>query len=152
MDILIYLHSYLRWVVLALALVVIVKSVIGWLGDRPYEKLDNALSGSFMGTLHLQLLLGLILYFAGSKGLAYITANGMGEVMGDSLQRFWAVEHITTMVIAIVIAQVGRTRSKRATEPVRKHKQAAIFYLIALVLILARVPWSQVPLFRGITE
>lgn len=150
MEILQYLHSYLRWVVLALALVVIVKSLMGWLSSKPYEKLDNTLSASFLGTLHLQLILGLLLYFIGDKGLSLITNNGMGEVMKDADLRFWAVEHITTMIIAVVIATIGRSRSKRAAEAVGKHRQVVIFYGIALILILSRVPWTQVPLFKGL--
>lgn len=150
MEILQYVHSYLRWVVLIVALAVIAKSLIGWLSSKPYEKLDNTLASSFLGALHLQLILGLLLYFIGDKGLSLITENGMGAVMKDADLRFWAVEHITTMIIAVVIATVGRSKSKRATEPSRKHKQAAIFFIIATVLILSRVPWSQVPLFKGI--
>ncbi len=150
MEILQYVHSYLRWVVLIVALAVIAKSLIGWLSSKPYEKLDNTLASSFLGTLHLQLILGLLLYFIGDKGLSLITENGMGAVMKDADLRFWAVAHITTMIIAVVIATIGRSKSKRATEPSRKHKQAAIFFIIATVLILSRVPWSQVPLFKGI--
>lgn len=150
MEILQYVHSYLRWVVLIVALAVIAKSLIGWLSNKPYEKLDNTLASSFLGTLHLQLILGLLLYFIGDKGLSLITENGMGAVMKDADMRFWAVEHITTMIIAVVIATIGRSKSKRATEPSRKHKQAAIFFIIATVLILSRVPWAQVPLFKGI--
>ncbi|MDP5170178.1 MAG: hypothetical protein NWR72_08025 [Bacteroidia bacterium] len=149
MEILQYAHSYLRWVVLALALVVIAKALIGWLGRKPYEKLDNTLGASFLGSIHLQLVLGLILYFIGDKGLALITANGMGAVMKDATLRFWAVEHITTMIIAVVVATVGRSMIKRAGEPGRKHRLAAIYFIIATVLILSRVPWSQVPLFKG---
>lgn len=150
MEILQYLHSYLRWVVLIVALAVIAKSLIGWLSNKSYEKLDNTLASSFLGTLHLQLILGLLLYFIGDKGLSLITENGMGAVMKDADMRFWAVEHITTMIIAVVIATIGRSKSKKATEPSRKHKQAAIFFIIATVLILSRVPWSQVPLFKGL--
>lgn len=150
MEILQYLHSYLRWVVLALALIVIAKSLMGWLGNKSYEKLDNTLSASFLGSLHLQLILGLILYVIGDKGLSLITNNGMAEVMKDADLRFWAVEHMTTMIIAIVVATIGRSKSKRVSEAVAKHKQVVIFYGIALLLILSRIPWTQVPLLKGL--
>ncbi len=151
MEILQYAHSWLLWVVLILGLVVVVKSILGWQGSRPYLSADRGLASGFLGTIHLQLVLGLILYFIGDKGLALIQANGMGAVMKDSTLRFWAVEHITTMIIAVVVATIGSSKVKRASEPTRKHKQAALFFGIALLLILSRVPWSQVPLFKGIS-
>lgn len=151
MDIIVFIHSYLRWVVLALALVVIVKSLLGWTQGKSYESLDNGLASGFLGSLHLQLVLGLILYFAGDKGLALIQANGMGEVMKDSTLRFWAVEHIFTMIIAVVVATIGRARSKRAETGPRRHKTVFIFFLIATVLVLARVPWPPMAeLFKGL--
>lgn len=149
MEYVVLIHSWLRWVVLLLALFVIGKAIMGWLGKHPYKRLDNSLGASFIGSLHLQLVLGLVLYFLGAKGLALITENGMAAVMKDATLRFWAVEHITTMILAVVLAMVGRSRSRKAKTDWRKHQQAAIFYALALVLILARVPWGQVPLFKS---
>ncbi len=152
MEILVYIHSYLRWVVLALGLIVIAKAVMGLNGDRAFDKSDNSMGAAFLGSVHLQLILGLILYFAGDKGLALIqnADGGMGEVMKNALLRFWAVEHVTTMIIAAIVVTVGRSRSKKAATDKGKHQQAAIFFGIAMLLILIRVPWNQVPLFKGI--
>ncbi len=150
-SIILFLHSWLRWVVLILALVAIVKSLSGWLGNKPFTKSENGIGGAFVGTMHLQLVLGLLLYFVFSAyGFKAISAAGMGEVMKDSTARFWGVEHIFMMILAVVFAQIGRSRSKRAVSDMQKHKSAAIFFIIALLLVLSRIPWTETArLFRG---
>jgi uncharacterized membrane protein YidH (DUF202 family) len=73
--------------------------------------------------------------------------------MKDSQLRYWAVEHIFIMIFSIVIAQVGRIRIKRAHSSINKHKNAAIYFTLAFILILSRIPWDQsIRLFRGIAE
>lgn len=137
-----FIHSWLRWIVLVLALLVIVKSFLGWQGKKTYGKGDNALSASFVGSLHLQLLIGLVLYFF----LSPITTSAFqdfGGAMKAASIRYWAVEHIFVMILAVIIAQIGRTRSKKAGTDVKKFKNATIFYLIALILILSRIPFNE---------
>ncbi|MCC5944220.1 MAG: hypothetical protein JJT94_04745 [Bernardetiaceae bacterium] len=144
-----YIHSYLRWAVLILALVVIVRGFMGWQQQKAFVKADNAISASFVGFMHLQLLLGLLLYFVFSPlGLQAFDA-GVGAVMKNGAVRYWAVEHITTMIIAIVIAQVGRIRIKKSVTDLAKHKNSFIFSLVAIILVLSRIPWDSVRLFRG---
>lgn len=139
-----FLHSWLRWLVLILAVIAIFKAMTGWLGKQPFSKQDNILGASFVGSMHLQLLLGLILYFFLSPmGLNAIQTVGMKEVMKSPLYRYWAVEHLTTMLLAVILAQVGRIQSKKASTDLLKHKKALIFYTIALVLVLSRVPWDR---------
>ena len=85
--------------------------------------------------------MGLVLYLAGPMGYKNIQLFGMGEVMKNPVARFFAVEHITMMLIAIVLIHIGRARSKKALTDLAKHKAAFWFYLIALLLILAGIPW-----------
>ncbi|GAB4487855.1 MAG: cytochrome B [Raineya sp.] len=144
-------HSWTRWLVLILALVVIFRAVSGWLGKKPFEKQDNILGASFVGSMHLQLLLGLLLYFFFSPmGLNAISTMGMGAVMKNAEMRYWAVEHISVMILAVILAQVGRSLSKKASTNLGKHKKSAIFYGLALVLVLSRIPWDSLRLFRGL--
>ena len=144
-------HSWTRWLVLILAIIVIFKAVSGWLGKKPFEKQDNILGASFVGSMHLQLLLGLLLYFVFSPmGLNAISTLGMGAVMKNAEMRYWAVEHISVMILAAVLAQVGRSLSKKAATDLEKHKKSAIFYGVALVLVLSRIPWDSLRLFRGL--
>ncbi|MCC5920419.1 MAG: hypothetical protein LAT68_15975 [Cyclobacteriaceae bacterium] len=90
---------------------------------------------------HLQLLIGLVLYFVSPKGLS----NFGGDAMKDSLSRLYIVEHPLTMIIAIVLITVGYATAKRTTEDKASYKKILIFYSIGLFLILLRIPWQVWP-------
>lgn len=149
-EIVLFLHSWVRWFILILGLVVIIKAYSGWFGHKPYLKGDNGMSAGFMGLLHLNLLLGLILYFFLSP---YVQSafNNFGAAMKEPTLRFWAVEHILVNIIAVVVAQVGRIKAKKATTDLAKHKITAIWYTIAFILLLSRIPWGEAERwFRGL--
>ena len=143
-----FVHSWLRWIVLALAVFVIVRSLTGWLTNRPYLKTDNAIAASFIGTMHLQLIIGLVLYIF----LSPMTKSAFldfGAAMKNADLRYWAVEHIFVMIVAVVVAQIGRIRSKKASGNKKKHRLSFIFYFIALILMLSRIPFDEAArLFR----
>lgn len=148
---LLFIHSWLRWVVLILAIIVIVRSFSGWFGKKSFTKADNKNAIFFVSSMHLQLLIGLILYFVFSEVGYKAFQSGMGSVMKNGAVRYWAVEHITTMILAVVLVQIGRTRSKKAKEAIQKHKNLAIFSLLGILLVLSRIPWDQAErMFRGL--
>ncbi|MEQ1747606.1 MAG: hypothetical protein ABMA02_19415 [Saprospiraceae bacterium] len=129
------LHSYNRYLILAALIFVLIRAYTGWLTRKPYEKLDNTASAALLGLSHLQLLLGLILY-AFTSPLTKAAFENFGAAMKDSNARYWAVEHITAMLIAVALIQVGRTLSKKAEDPTEKHKKSAIYTTIALLIIV----------------
>ncbi len=141
-EIFLSLHSWIRWIVLLLALVVIAKSFAGWKGSKSYGKSDNAMSAAFIGLLHLQLLIGLVLYFFLSP-ITQAAFADFGAAMGEASQRYWAVEHVMMMIIGVAVAQIGRIKSKKATLDSLKFKTVAIYYTIALLLILSRIPFTE---------
>ncbi|ALD20475.1 hypothetical protein [Hymenobacter sp. DG25A] len=149
-QIVLLLHSWTRWLVLIFGLIAIFRAFGGWQGRRPWVKADNSIGASFVGSMHLQLLLGLILYVTGPLGMKAFEAGS--AVMKDPGGRFWAVEHLVGMLLAVICAQVGRTLSKKASDPVLKHKKAFTWFLIALLLVLVMIPWGiwnpMRPLFR----
>jgi hypothetical protein len=124
------LHSYNRYLLLAALLFVLFRSFSGWLGNKPYTKTDNAASAALLGLTHLQLLLGLILYFATSP---YTTAPGLS--MKDPWVRYFKAEHIAAMLVAVVLIQLGRTFSKKAASDQEKHRKVAIYTAIATLII-----------------
>ncbi|HEX8350344.1 MAG TPA: hypothetical protein VF598_10310 [Hymenobacter sp.] len=151
-SIVLLLHSWSRWLVVIFGLIAVFRAFGGWQGRRPYLGADNGMGAAFVGSMHLQLLLGLILYLGLSPfGLKAMQAAG-GAAMKDPVTRFWGVEHITAMILAVIFAQVGRTLSKKATSPVMKHKRAFVWFAVALVLVLLMIPWGiwnpARPLFR----
>lgn len=149
-EIFLFLHSWIRWFILIVGLVVIIKSFAGWQGNKPYLKGDNGMSAGFMGLLHLNLLIGLILYVFLSPYTQQAFTD-FGVAMKDSYLRFWAVEHILVNIIAVAVAQIGRVKAKKAVNDVAKHKITAIWYTIAFILLLSRIPWQEsARLFRGL--
>lgn len=145
-EITLTIHNILRWIVLILAVVTIVRALIGWLGKRNWEALDDNLGKYYTISLDIQLLVGLLLYFVLSP-ITRAAFSNIGEAMGNSDLRFFLVEHFLMMLIALIVAHIGRSRTKKVEGDISKFKNAFIFYGISLVLILAAIPWWR-PLLR----
>jgi hypothetical protein len=132
-------HSVLRWVVLIAGLAAAGMALAGWLGKRPWTRLDDRLGLIYTISMDLQLLVGLILYIFLSP-LTQAAFQNLGGAMRDTVLRFFAIEHIFTMVIAVVLAHVGRAMSRRAAEA-KKHQRAALWYTVSVLALLAGIPW-----------
>jgi hypothetical protein len=134
---LIHAHSGLRWIVLILLLAAIFKSLMKWRSNVNYSEGDRKINLFAMVSMHVQLLLGLALF----------SMSGRVDFsqMKDAMYRFFTVEHTTMMLIAIALVTIGHAKSKKATDDAKKHKTIFTFYLIALLLVLAAIPWP----FRG---
>jgi hypothetical protein len=128
---LVHLHSALRWIILILLIVCLVQAF------TKNEKLAKT-SLWLLISSHIMLLLGLFQYFnSEAVGFHMIERlGGMGNVMKDSFARFWVVEHIAAMILAIILVTMARGRAKRL-----KFGPAMWMYAVALILILAAVPW-----------
>lgn len=134
------LHSWLRWVVLILGIIALVRAVAGWAGGRAWTRTDDRVSAGFVGGLDLQMLIGVLLY----AWLSPLTRTAMSDFAGamrNASLRFWAVEHVALMLVALVLAHIGRARLRKAATPRRRHQLAAVFFGIALLLIVMAVPW-----------
>ena len=143
--ILLTLHSILRWAILVLAVVAIARSYSGMTAGKPFSAADKKVGLFLMISAHTTLLIGLYLYFFGAWGFASIRNLGFGEVMKNKAARFFAVEHIFGMLVAIVLITIGRGAAKKNIPDMAKHKRTFWFILVALVIILATIPWP----FRG---
>jgi hypothetical protein len=126
---LLHLHNALRWVILISLLMSIYKL---------YSKKDALKTSKILLiSSHSTLLLGLYQYFFGAVGIKMIQAAGMGVAMKDSTTRFWAVEHISSMLIAIVLITIGHISYKKT----QNASKTTVFYVIALLLIVSAMPW-----------
>ncbi|MEJ7769050.1 MAG: hypothetical protein WKF89_14630 [Chitinophagaceae bacterium] len=141
------LHNLLRWVILVLIIIAIIKAYKGSTSRSIFSKGDKTLGLFLMIASHLILLIGLYQWFAGDWGLKNIQNLGMGAVMKNSIYRYWAVEHITGLSIAIILITIGRGFSKKTISDKTKYKKTFWFYLVALAIILITVPW---PFRKGI--
>lgn len=129
---LIHAHSGLRYVVLALLLFAIFKA---FTKKSTYTESDRKLNLFTLIATHTQILIGFVLYFMSEK------VRFVGETMSDAFLRFFALEHVFGMVFAAVLITIGHSKSKKADSAEVKNKKIAVFYTIALVLILASIPW-----------
>jgi len=136
-----HLHSWLAYLMLAALLVSILVILVAAVQKKPFtDKLRKvALIGLI--TAHLQLVIGLVLYFISHVGFS----NLSGDVMKDSIGRLYALEHPLTMIIAIVLITVGYSRAKRMTVDQKKYNSILLFYILGLLLILLRIPWHVWP-------
>lgn len=145
---LLYFHSYWRYVALGLLIVTIVMAWRGKFGKLDYSAKDEKLALFTMISMHIQFLVGIVLYFISP----FVRFDGMKETMGDAQIRFWTVEHLSLMLIAVILITLGRSGVKKLEEAALKHKKIAVFFTISLILILISIPWpfSQIarPLFR----
>lgn len=137
---LIHLHNFLRWVILFLLIVAIVRHFVGMTGKKPFTNGDKKVDLFLMIATHVQFLLGLVQWFIGDFGLN-LARNGMGEVMKNSVFRFWVVEHPVGMLLSVIFITIGRGVVKKNIPDPSKHKKAFWLFLFALIFILASVPW-----------
>ncbi len=142
MEILQTVHSYLAYVTLALLFLAVANALTGLASNRMFtmEK-DLRLSLFTLIICHIQLLIGLLLYFISPNGYQAINELGMGGL--NSAARLLALEHPLINIVAIALVTVGWSRHKKFLDGKRKFKSIAIFYGLGLVLILSRIPWNN---------
>ena len=136
-NLLLFAHSYLRYIVLILLIIVITASLMGFVNRKPYANTDNKLSLFLFISTHLQLLLGLLLFFVSP------VVQFSGDAMKNAATRYWLVEHNTAMLIAIVFITLARTTAKKMSDSTAKHRRMFIFNVIALVIIVVTISLSD---------
>jgi hypothetical protein len=137
-------HSWVRWAVILCALWAIWRAVAGATGGRRWLPADDRAGQLFTAALDAQVVLGLLLYFALSP-ITWEAMRDFGGAMKISGTRFYAVEHVFGVVVGLLLAHRGRSRVRSMSDPARKHRVAAIFFILALVAILAAIPWPGTP-------
>lgn len=123
-------HSGWRYIVFALLVIAVIKALSGWLGNKAYTEGDRKLNVFTLISAHIQLLIGLVLYFAGDW-YKVDSSNAVG--------RYWKMEHISMMIIAIILITIGNSKSKKLTESIAKHRTISVFFGLALILIIVTI-------------
>jgi hypothetical protein len=135
------LHSYWAYLVLLILILAAGNALFKFFLGKEYSAKDFRISLFTLIVSHIQLLIGLLLYFV-SPRLQIFSELGMGGVMKDAVNRLYLVEHPTINILAVVLITVGYSKHKKRLTSKPKLKLIAIFYTIALVLFLSRIPWS----------
>ncbi len=133
------LHNLLRWVIIALLVINIIRHFTAI--QKPFSGIDKKLGLWLMIAAHIQLVLGLFEWFAGAYGLHGFINNGASEVMQNGTERFFAVEHTVSMIIAIALITIARGIFRKDIPDGKKHRRCILLYVVALVIIIAMVPW-----------
>lgn len=134
-------HYALMIILIILLLFTVARFFMNSRTGQKFGKFEDKQSLFTLIAAHTQMVLGLSLYFIGPWSSSL---SNMGEIMKDATSRLLVIEHPLTMLIAIVLITIGRAKAKRKETDSSKFSTTAIFYGIALVLILVRIPWSQI--------
>lgn len=129
-------HSGWAYLALLVLVIAVINAIIGMSSKKEFTPKDRKIALFGLIGIHVQLLIGLILYFVSPLGL-----DSFGQ-MADKALRLTSLEHPLINLIAIVLITVGWSKHKKATTSESKFKGFTIFYGLGLVLILSRIPWS----------
>ncbi len=136
MDGINHIHSALRWLIIFLMLATIIDSLIRMY--RPFKENERKLALFALITLHTQVLIGFVLYFFSPMMKGFFAT---GDIMKNSVPRFFVVEHLAGMLIAAILVTMGYSRAKKQAEAWAKHKLLFYYYLFAFIVILVSIPW-----------
>ena len=134
-------HNILRWVIFILLVLAIIIAATRMNSNHPFTKGQKSIGLFLMIAAHINFLIGLFQWFVSAWGLNLIRSNGFGAVMKDDAQRFWAVEHLVAMLIAVVLITLANRVSKKSYIDRIKHKRIFWFLLAALIIVLFAIPW-----------
>jgi len=136
------IHSYWAYLVVLILCIAVINAIIGFIQNKKFTDKSLRISLFTLIFTHIQLLIGLGWYFM-SPTYKAIKTSGMGATMKDSSSRLLAVEHPIMMILAIILITMGWLKHKKKTSDQSKFKTIAIYYTLALLFILSRIPWTQ---------
>lgn len=136
------IHSYWAYLVLLILILGILNAIAGKIKGKDFESKDLRLSLFGLIFSHIQLLIGLILYFV-SPWFSQWSDLGVKGVMNDAQARLYLVEHPFTNILAIVLITMGWSLHKRQSDPGKKFLRIALFFGLGLLLLLSRIPWDS---------
>lgn len=138
-----FLHSYWAYLTLLIVLIATLNALVGFFSNKNFSPKNLRIFLFALIVTHIQIILGLVLYLVSPNAIIAIKNNGMGEVMKDSALRFSSIEHPLIMIIAVILITIGFSKHKKKNTSEAKFKTLAIFYTLALLLILSRIPWVE---------
>ncbi|UGU17744.1 hypothetical protein LS482_07660 [Sinomicrobium kalidii] len=137
------LHSYWAYLTLLMLIIAVVNAITGYFSSKPFIMgKDLRISLFALIFTHIQLLLGIILYFV-SERFSLWSELGAGGVMKNDLARLLLVEHPFTNILAIILITIGWSKHKKVDSAKGKFGKIAFFYTLGLILLLSRIPWGQ---------
>ncbi|MDH7446178.1 hypothetical protein [Aquimarina sp. 2201CG14-23] len=136
-------HSYWAYLVVLIVTLATINALIGFFTKKEYAPKDFRISLFALIVTHLQLLIGIIILFVSPTIVWFTEGIGMGDIMKDPLLRLYNVEHPLVMILTVVFITVGYSKHKKKLTSTPKFKMLAIFYTLAWILMLSRIPWAN---------
>lgn len=136
-----FIHSYWAYLVVIVLIVAAINAIIGFVSKKEYGATNFRIALFALIVTHIQILIGILLYFI-APYFRKFGEEGMSGVMQDPTLRLYNVEHPLMMIVAVVLITIGYSKHKAKLTSKPKFKTLAIFYTLALILILLRIPWS----------
>ncbi|RXG18152.1 hypothetical protein DSM03_101832 [Leeuwenhoekiella aestuarii] len=138
-----FVHSYWAYLVLIVLTITVINSLVSYFGNKEFGARDFRLALFTLIVTHIQLLIGIVLYFVSPLGAKAIASEGMSAAMSDPNLRLYVVEHPIGMILAVIFITVGYSKHKKKLTSKPKFKLLAIFYTLALACVLYMIPWSN---------
>jgi uncharacterized membrane protein YozB (DUF420 family) len=138
------LHNVMRWVTLVAATRALYRAYRGWFGRRPWMPDDQRAGRWFALALSLQLLIGGVFYCL-PDSMAQLAWTNLDAVMRESSLRFFVIEHSVQMVVALSLAHMGSALARRGRNDAARHRRAALFFSVSLLITFAAIPWPWTP-------
>ena len=142
MEIIKFVHSYWAYLVVIITIIATINALAGYFSKREFKPLDFRLALFTLIVTHIQFLIGLILFFVSDKVRWFDSETEVAAIMKNADLRLYNVEHPTIMLLTVVLITVGYSKHKKKLTSTPKLKTLAIFYTLALILMLSRIPWS----------
>ena len=136
------LHSGWAYIALLVLIVAVVNAAMGFFSDKEFKEKDLRIPLFTLIVFHLQLIIGLIGYYT-SNYYDTMRSVGMGEVMKQPELRLMLVEHPIMMILAIILITMGFSKHKKQQTDKGRFKTILLYYGIALILVLSRIPWGN---------
>ncbi|MDP5044179.1 hypothetical protein [Leeuwenhoekiella sp. W20_SRS_FM14] len=138
-----FVHSYWAYLALIILTITTINVLVSYFSGKEFGARDFRLALFTLIVSHIQLLIGIVLYFVSPLGAKAIASQGMGAAMKDPNLRLYVVEHPIAMILTIVFITIGYSKHKKKLTSKPKFKLLAIFYTLGLIVMLSRIPWSN---------
>jgi hypothetical protein len=139
-----FYHNFIRWLVLASLLYAIYRAYKGYTSKAVFSKTDNAVRHWTATIAHIQLMIGMVLYFSSPVTKLFMTSYK--EVRKNFDITFFGLIHSSLMLIAIVLITIGSAKSKRKQADKEKFSTMLVWFSIAFIIIFIAIPWPFSPL------
>src|SRR4051812_46272799 len=144
-ELVLILHSFTRWAVLASSVAMALGGLTGAVWNRAWGVRDRVIARVFVASVDLQVLLGLSLYLGVSPiaraARALWASAGLVALWSEHELRFFGILHPALMLLAACITHASWLAARRTERAGERHRRLGSGAALALAVFLAAIPW-----------